>query len=129
MRAIRWMGVFGLCAAVTPLAALANDEAKGAFERTDFNADGKISFEEYRNRSVRVFNDLDANGDGRLTTDEQPPAKDAKGNPAVRGTVTIEAFSDSLLDHFEAADANKDGYLGIEEWSNVPKPGKKPAKQ
>lgn len=129
MRAIRWTAVLGLLAAMPQFAVAAGDDAKSAFERTDFNADGKISFEEYRNRSVKVFNDLDANGDGRLTTDEQPSAKDARGQPAVRGTVTVEAFSDSLLDHFEQADANKDGFLSIEEWSNVSASGNKPAKK
>ena len=129
MRTIRWTAVLGLLASMPLLAAAAGDDAKDAFERTDFNADGKISFEEYRNRSVKVFDDLDENNDGRLTTDEQPPAKDATGKPVVSGTVTIEAFSDSLLDNFERADANKDGYLSVEEWSNVPKSGKQPAKK
>ncbi|HJU38310.1 MAG TPA: hypothetical protein VJ724_01965 [Tahibacter sp.] len=126
MTAIRWMAVLGLFAAM-PLAA-ADDDAKAAFERADFNNDGKISFEEYRNRSVRVFHDLDQNGDGRLTGDEQPPAKDAKGQPSTGGTVSVESFTDALADHFERADANRDGSLDVDEWANV-KAGKKPARK
>jgi hypothetical protein len=63
---------------------------------------------------------MDHNGDGRLTPDETPPAKDKSGQPVKGGTVTVEAYTVSIETAFKKADADNDGALSLDEWSGAP---------
>jgi Ca2+-binding EF-hand superfamily protein len=111
--------VLGLGAASAVRAAL--DEAtQKSFDSADVDGDGKVSWEEYRNRMLHVFHAMDHNGDGRLTPDETPPAKDKGGQPVKGGTVTIEAYTDSIETAFKKADADSDGALSPAEWGGAP---------
>ena len=114
----------GLGAATAVRAGL--DEAtQKAFDSVDVDGDGKVSWEEYRNRMLHVFHQMDHNGDGRLTPDETPPAKDKSGQPVKGGTVTIEAFSVEIEKAFKKADGDGDGTLTPDEWTGAfPKSGK-----
>ncbi|MFZ1643716.1 MAG: hypothetical protein WAV07_20250 [Candidatus Contendobacter sp.] len=116
--------VLGLGAATAARAAL--DEAtQKSFDSVDVDGDGKVSWEEYRNRMLHVFHQMDHNGDGRLTPDETPPAKDKSGQPVKGGTVTIEAFSVEIEKAFKKADGDGDGALTPDEWAGAsPKSGK-----
>ncbi len=116
--------VLGLGAATAVRAAL--DEAtQKSFDSADVDGDGKVSWEEYRNRMLHVFHQMDHNGDGRLTPDETPPAKDKSGQPVKGGTVTIEAFSVEIEKAFKKADGDGDGALTPDEWAGAsPKSGK-----
>lgn len=110
--------VLGLGAASAVRAAL--DEAtQKSFDSADVDGDSKVSWEEYRNRMLHVFHAMDHNGDGRLTPDETPPAKDKSGQPVKGGTVTIEAYTDSIETVFKKADADGDGALSPDEWAGV----------
>lgn len=110
--------VLGLGAASGVRAAL--DEAtRKSFDGADVDGDGKVSWEEYRNRMLHVFHEMDHNGDGRLTSDETPPAKDKSGQPVKGGTVTIEAYTSSIEKAFKKADGDGDGVLGPDEWGGA----------
>ncbi|MCC8998113.1 MAG: EF-hand domain-containing protein [Candidatus Contendobacter sp.] len=116
--------VLGLGAASDVRAAL-DEAAQKSFDGNDVDGDGKVSWEEYRNRMLHVFHQMDHNGDGRLTPDEIPPAKDKSGQPVKGGTVTIEAFSVEIEKAFKKADGDGDGALTPDEWAGAsPKSGK-----
>jgi len=84
--------VLGLGAASAVRAAL--DEAtQKSFDSADVDGDSKVSWEEYRNRMLHVFHAMDHNGDGRLTPDETPPAKDKSGQPVKGGTTGVRAVA------------------------------------
>ncbi len=113
-----------LGAASAARAAL-DEAAQKSFDGNDVDGDGKVSWEEYRNRMLHVFHQMDHNGDGRLTPDETPPAKDKSGQPVKGGTVTIEAFSVEIEKAFKKADGDGDGALTPDEWAGAsPKSGK-----
>jgi len=99
--------------AATPIA-----DAKGAFKAADFNGDGKVSWEEFRNRVVAAFGRLDHNNDGCIVADEHPPAINKKGETVQPGNVTIEEFTASAQAAFKAADKNNDSKLSFTEWTN-----------
>jgi Ca2+-binding EF-hand superfamily protein len=109
----------GLSAAPAAQAQLV-EAAKKSFENADIDGDSKVSWEEYRNRLVHVFHQMDHNGDGRVTPDETPPAKDKSSQPVKGGTVTLETFSTEIEKAFKKADGDGDGVLSADEWVGVP---------
>jgi len=109
---------FGLGAA-TAVWAAPDETAQKSFDSADVDGDGKVSWEEYRNRMLHVFHAMDHNGDGRLTPDETPPAKDKSGQSVKGGTVTIEAYTASIETTFKKADADGDGALNPAEWGGA----------
>ncbi|MDG4594857.1 MAG: EF-hand domain-containing protein [Candidatus Contendobacter sp.] len=111
--------ILGLGAASSVRAAL-DQTAQKSFDSVDVDGDGKVSWEEYRNRMLHVFHQMDHNGDGRLTPDETPPVKDKSGQPVKGGTVTIEAYTASIETAFKKADTNGDGALSPDEWAGAP---------
>jgi Ca2+-binding EF-hand superfamily protein len=106
--------VHALAAAQDPALAQAAD---AAFTAADFDGDGKVSWEEFRNRVVKVFGHLDQNGDGRIAGDEHPPAADEAGKEVQPGNVTAESFTASVAEAFKASDKDGDGALSAQEWS------------
>ncbi|HRD73883.1 MAG TPA: EF-hand domain-containing protein [Aquimonas sp.] len=123
---LHWLSRFALCCAL-PLTAVSTsslaadqalaDAADAAFKAADFDANGKVSWEEFRNRVVNVFGHIDTNADGRIAGQEHPAAVDAKGNTVQPGNVTVESFTSAVADAFKAADKDGDGELSAEEWS------------
>ena len=109
---------FGLGAATAVWAAL-DETAQKSFDSADVDGDGKVSWEEYRNRMLHVFHQMDHNSDGRLTPDETPPAKDKSGQPVKGGTVTVEAYTVSIETTFKKTDADGDGALSPAEWGGA----------
>lgn len=102
--------------------AMAADEAMekaadNAFKAADFDGNGKVSWEEFRNRVVSVFGHYDANEDGRIAGDEHPPATDSKGTAVQPPNVTAESFTSAVAEAFKKADADGDGELSMAEWS------------
>ncbi len=110
----------GLGAASAARAAL-DDATQKAFDSVDVDGDGKVSWEEYRNRMLHVFHQMDHNGDSRLTPDETPPAKDKTGQPVKGGTVTIEAYTVSIETAFKKADGDGNSALDPDEWAGAPR--------
>ena len=111
--------ILGLGAASGVRAAL-DQAAQKSFDSVDVDGNGQVSWEEYRNRMLHVFHQMDHNGDGRLTPDETPPTKDKSGQPVKGGTVTIEAYTVSIETAFKKADADGDGALTLVEWAGAP---------
>lgn len=108
--------------ALAPAMGIAQDPAlakaaDGAFEAADFDGNGKVSWEEFRNRVVKVFGHLDHNEDGRIAGDEHPPAVGKDGKPVQPGNVTAESFTAAVGEAFKAADKDGDGELSAQEWS------------
>ncbi len=93
------------------------DAADQAFTAADFDADGKVTWEEFRNRVVAVFGHLDHNEDGRIAGDEHPEAVDKDGKTVQPDNVSAESFTASVAEAFKAADKDGDGALSAQEWS------------
>jgi len=110
--------VLGLGAASGALAAV-DEPTRKSFDSVDVDGDGKVSWEEYRNRMLHVFHQMDHSGDGRLTSDETPPAKDKSGQPVKGGTVSVEAYTASIEQAFKKADGDGDGALSPDEWGGA----------
>lgn len=91
--------------------------ADAAFTAADFDGDGKVSWEEFRNRVVKVFGHLDQNSDGRIAGDEHPPAVDKAGKEVQPGNVSAESFTAAVAEAFKASDKDGDGSLSAQEWS------------
>lgn len=79
-----------------PLVAL-SDELDTRLRRLDRNQDGKLSREEFPQERLSLFDKLDANGDGFVTSDEQqrattkkPGKKDKTKAAVVPDTVRVE---------------------------------------
>jgi hypothetical protein len=90
------------------------------FEKADQNGDGKVSFEEYRNRAVILFHDYDHNVDQHLTANELPEYRNAKGDVVKTRSITIEDYMASISHSFDMGDVNKDGFLQTNEWGVAP---------
>ncbi len=93
-------------------------DAKDAFRAADANSDGKVTLEEYRNRSMAVFGELDINGDGKVAGTEHAKATH---------DVDAKAFNAALHKYFARADLNRDGALDADEWAKVPVPDSAPS--
>jgi Ca2+-binding EF-hand superfamily protein len=111
-----------LAASLAPAISTAVDAAlaeasDAAFTAADFDANGKVSWEEFRNRVVAVFGHLDGNEDGRVAGDEHPPAISKAGRTVQPGNVTAESFTASVAAAFKASDKDGDGELSAQEWS------------
>ena len=90
------------------------------FEKADFNGDGHINHEEYRNRAAVVFHEYDSNSDGQLSSTELPEYRDAKGDLVAPTALTIADYMASISHSFDMGDVNKDGLLQASEWGTAP---------
>ncbi len=97
-------------------AEVAADHSQAAFDTTDYDGDKKISFEEYRNRTMHIFDDMDHNDDDRIAGNEHPTALTADGKEVRPNDVSVHDFQVALRGYFNAADSDKDGFLTLSEW-------------
>ena len=105
-----------------PLAAAGDAAAQVAFAYADRNADGRVSFEEYRNRSMRLFRNADLNRDGILQIAEQRAMLGPRADPAsVTEDLSLQDFNAALVVFFRNADTDADGYLSPTEWRGIPR--------
>ncbi len=84
------------------------------FDSSDRNADGKISFEEYRNRMAKVFYNLDKNMNGSLSADELDEIMvgyHEQMDLDVNGHVSHKEFAGHTTLFFAWADSDSDGHL------------------
>jgi hypothetical protein len=80
----------------------------------DFNSDGRVSLSEYQDYLSRGFQQMDRNGDGKLSSDELPPGTRARRAP------TIDAHRRSLAATFDRQDVDNSGYLDARELAAPP---------
>lgn len=99
-----------LLAAASAIAA-----AKG--NPADYNGDGRISREEFRNQAANVAFNADKNKDGVIDdsefklTEAQRKVMDKDGD----GKVTVEEFQQGQMAGFDEVDKNGDGFLDANE--------------
>ncbi|WP_426169745.1 hypothetical protein [Sandarakinorhabdus sp. DWP1-3-1] len=105
------------------LAPAGDAASRIAFAYADRDADLLVTWEEYRNRAMRLFGKVDANGDGILQVAELQALAGPKG-PTPPGDVDLGTFNAGLRKHFDDGDAGKDGALTPAEWRNVVRPSK-----
>jgi hypothetical protein len=105
------------------LAPAGDTASRIAFAYADRDADLLVSFEEYRNRAMRLFGKADSNGDGTLQVAELQALAGPKG-PKAPNDVDLGTFNAALRKNFDNGDANKDGALTPAEWRNVVRPSK-----
>ena len=104
--------LIGLAATVALSAA-----ALAAGNPADYNGDGRISKEEFRNQAARIAFEADKNSNGAIDDDEsklnsdQRKALDANGD----GRVSVEEFQAGHMGGFDEADKNGDGFLDANE--------------
>lgn len=125
-RRLRFLAALAFAATLVPAITIAADAdaelakaSDAAFTAADFDANGKVSWEEFRNRVVAVFGHLDYNEDGRIAGEEHPPAVDKAGKAVQPGNVTAESFTGSVAAAFKASDKDGDGELSLQEWSGT----------
>lgn len=91
--------------------------ASAAGNPADYNGDGRISREEFRNQAARVAFEADKNSNGAIDGDEikfsddQRKALDSDGD----GKVSVEEFQAGNMSGFDQADKNGDGFLDASE--------------
>jgi hypothetical protein len=105
------------------LAPAGDTVAQVAFAYADRNEDELVSWEEYRNRAMRLFGRVDTNGDGILEVSElQVLAGPDAPKPA--RAVDLATYNAALRQAFNDGDKNSDGVLTPAEWSAVVRPSK-----
>ncbi len=103
--------------AAIPLAAALTTAAIAAGNPADYNGDGKISREEFRNEAAKAAFGADKNKNGFIDddefklSDEQRKGMDGNGD----GKVSVEEFQLGQMAGFDALDKNGDGFLDASE--------------
>jgi len=103
--------------AAIPLAAFIASTAIAAGSPADYNGDGKISREEFRNEAAKAAFGADKNKNGFVDEDEFKMSDDQrKGMDANSdGKVSVEEFQGGQMSGFDALDKNSDGFLDAAE--------------
>jgi Ca2+-binding EF-hand superfamily protein len=97
--------------------AVLSAAASAAGNPADYNGDGRISREEFRNQAAKVAFEADKNSNGAIDGDEikfnddQRKALDTDGD----GKVSVEEFQAGNMSGFDQADKNGDGFLDAQE--------------
>jgi len=92
------------------------------FDSNDRDADGRISYEEFRNRMAKVFHNLDKNLDGTLSKgelDEVMVAHQGHIDLDANGRISDREFAGITTLIFAWADTDNDGYLTRSEAKKV----------
>ncbi|MFZ4687775.1 MAG: hypothetical protein ACOYLS_00920 [Polymorphobacter sp.] len=105
------------------LAPAGDTASQIAFAYADRNADTVVSWEEYRNRGVRLFARVDTNEDGILQIAELQ-ALAGPSAPTAPFDVKIETFNAALRKYFDMGDKDSNGALTPTEWHDTVRPSK-----
>ena len=122
------LGFCAICTAVALVSVSADaqnaemdlDLLRAAFEAADTTGDGRIDEAELAADTVAAFVAVDSNGDGRLSAEELREAGVASiGTLDVdkNESLTIVEVMNAKIVEFQNADANGDGELWIEEFT------------
>lgn len=103
--------------AALPALALMVSSAMAAGNQVDYNGDGKISREEFRNEAARAAFEADKNKNGFVDEDEfKLTDAQRKGfDQNSDGKVSVEEFQLGQMAGFDELDKNHDGYLDHSE--------------
>jgi Ca2+-binding EF-hand superfamily protein len=98
-------------------AVLAISAPIGAAEEMDYDGDGLIGEEEFRNYAAKEAAAADVNGNGILDRDEYEltPAEAAAMDTNKDGAIQRAEFQASLMQAFKKMDKNADGRLDASE--------------
>lgn len=100
-----------------PIVALTASVALAAGNPADYNGDGKISKEEFRNEAARVAFASDKNKNGFVDEDEaqlsDSQRQDLDANSDDK--VSVEEFQVGQMKGFDQLDKNHDGFLDAGE--------------
>ena len=105
------------------LAPAGDTVSQVAFAYADRNEDELVSWEEYRNRGMRLFGRVDANGDGVLQIAELKTLAGPDA-PAAPFDISIATYNAALRKFFDLGDKNGDGALTPAEWRDTVRPSK-----
>ncbi len=105
------------------LAPAGDTASQVAFAYADRDEDEVVSWEEYRNRGMRLFGRVDANGDSVLQIAELK-ALTGPDAPAPTFDIGIGAYNAALRKFFDLGDKNADGALTPTEWRDTVRPSK-----
>lgn len=91
--------------------------ALAAGNPADYNGDGRISKEEFRNQVARVAFDADKNSDGFIDDSEMKISADqrTKLDTNADGKVSVGEFQEGQMAGFAELDKNGDGFLDASE--------------
>lgn len=94
-----------------------------AFAYADRDEDAVVSWEEYRNRGMRLFHHVDANDDDVLQVAEirEMAGPDA---PAAPFDISAPTFNAAMRKAFDEGDKNNDGALTPAEWKDTVRPSR-----
>ena len=105
------------------LAPAGDTASQIAFAYADRNEDLIVTWEEYRNRGMRVFGHVDSNADGVLQRTELAALGGDKAASHAHD-IPIGTYNAALRRFFDAGDVNRDGALTPTEWQDTRRPSK-----
>lgn len=105
------------------LAPAGDTASQVAFAYADRDEDLTISWEEYRNRAMRLFGHVDANSDGILQIAELQ-ALAGPSAPKPEHDIDAGTFNAAMRKLFDSGDKNKDGALTPAEWHDTVRPSR-----
>jgi hypothetical protein len=105
------------------LAPAGDTASQVAFAYADRDEDLTISWEEYRNRSMRLFGHVDANNDSILQVAELQ-ALAGPSAPMPEADISSGTFNAAMRKLFDSGDKDKDGALTPVEWHDTVRPSR-----
>ena len=105
------------------LAPAGDTASQIAFAYADRDEDLTISWEEYRNRAMRMFGHVDANNDDVLQIAELQ-ALGGPSAPKPENDIDAGTFNAAMRKLFDSGDKNGDGALTPAEWHDTVRPSR-----
>lgn len=105
------------------LAPAGDTASQIAFAYADRNEDLAISWEEYRNRAMRLFGHVDANNDSILQIAELQ-ALAGPSAPRPEHDISAGTFNAAMRKLFDTGDKDGDGALTPTEWHDTVRPSR-----
>jgi len=105
------------------LAPAGDTASQVAFAYADRNEDASVSWEEYRNRAMRLFHNVDVNQDDVMQIGEIAALAGPQA-PAAPFDISAPTFNAALRKTFDEGDKNRDGTLTPAEWSQTVRPSR-----
>jgi hypothetical protein len=105
------------------LASAGDTASQVAFAYADRNEDAIVSWEEFRNRAMRLFHHVDTNRDDVMQISEIR-ALSGPDAPAAPFDISAATFNAAVRKTFDDGDKNRDGALTPAEWRGTVRPSR-----